>query len=75
MEENQLQIIIFTAARPQSMKYFSATVGNQFNYTDTVVTAGITYFYEITANNSMGESSNSNEVNITAINLPSSPKN
>jgi len=41
------------------------TIGNLLTYTDTAVTNGQTYYYEVTAVNSFGESARSNEVSAT----------
>ncbi len=41
------------------------TIGNTLTYTDTSVTNGQIYYYYITAQNSVGPSSSSNEVNAT----------
>ena len=48
---------------------FLATTGNVTSYNDTSVTNGQTYFYKVTAVNSVGESSQSNEASAT----PSAP--
>ena len=45
------------------------TIGNALTYTDTAVANGQTYYYEVTATNSVGESGPSNEANAT----PSAP--
>jgi hypothetical protein len=42
-----------------------ATLGNVQQYTDTGVTSGNSYFYEVTAKNSVGESAKSNEAEAT----------
>ncbi|HYL67470.1 MAG TPA: fibronectin type III domain-containing protein [Nitrosopumilaceae archaeon] len=44
---------------------FLATTGNVLSYTDGTVTNGQTYFYKVTAVNSVGESSPSNEASAT----------
>jgi hypothetical protein len=41
------------------------TLGNVLAYTDTAVTNGQTYYYQVTAVNSVGESSKSNEASAT----------
>jgi subtilisin len=46
------------------------TIGNVLTYTDTSVTNGQTYYYQVTAVNSVGESVRSNEASVT----PSSVK-
>jgi len=43
------------------------------NYQDLAVTRGSTYYYEVTAVNSVGEGPKSNEVSGTIPNLPSAP--
>ncbi|KAA0002680.1 MAG: fibronectin type III domain-containing protein, partial [Thermoplasmata archaeon] len=45
-------------------------VGNILNYTDTGLDNGETYYYKISALNSMGEGPQSNEVNATPFALP-----
>ena len=47
-----------------------ATMDNVLTYTDTAVTNGQTYYYQVTARNSVGESQKSNE----AYSMPSSAK-
>src|SRR5262249_47230999 len=42
-------------------------------YTDTTVTNGTTYFYEVSAYNSYGQSSNSAEVSATPVAPPGAP--
>ena len=51
------------------------SVGNVVTYTDPSVVAGLTYFYEVTAVNSAGESAKSNEVSIQVPNVvpPNAP--
>ncbi len=41
------------------------TIGNVLSYTDTTVTNGQAYFYQVTAVNSVGESTKSNEASAT----------
>ena len=48
---------------------FLAATGNVLSYTDTAVTNDQTYFYKVTAVNSVGESSQSNEASA----IPSTP--
>ncbi|UCD92566.1 MAG: right-handed parallel beta-helix repeat-containing protein [Methanobacteriota archaeon] len=50
------------------------TVGNVLNHTDTGLTNGITYFYQVAAVNSIGEGPRSSEANATPSYLPSSPE-
>jgi fibronectin type 3 domain-containing protein len=52
------------------------TLGNVTGYTDTGLTAGVTYYYQVTAVNTTGESARSNEVSATttaATTLPGTP--
>ena len=51
-----------------------ASTGNVLTYTDTTVTSGQTYFYKVTAVNSIGESSSSNEANATPTASPTTPQ-
>src|SRR5438309_1328390 len=49
------------------------TVGNVLSYTDTSVTNGLTYYYQVTATNGAGESPKSNEVSATPTAPPPPP--
>lgn len=51
------------------------TVGNILSYVDVNVTGDVTYFYQITAINAIGEGTRSNEANATAMGVPSDPLN
>lgn len=51
------------------------TVGNVTSYTDTGLTSGQTYYYEVSANNSFGESLKSNECSPTPATVPGAPIN
>lgn len=54
------------------------TVGNVFTYTDSSVTNGQTYYYEVSAVNSVGEGTKSSEVSATptaATTVPTAPQN
>ncbi len=42
-----------------------ATIGTSLSYLDTVVSSGLTYYYQVSVVNSIGESSKSNEVTVT----------
>src|SRR3989475_1301486 len=53
--------------------YFT-TRGNVTSYTDLAVTNGNTYFYQVTALNSVGESPRSNEASATLSAPPSAPQ-
>jgi fibronectin type 3 domain-containing protein len=53
---------------------FIYEVGNVFTYTDISLTNGQTYYYEITAVNSAGESAPSNQTSATPAVTPSSPR-
>src|SRR5205807_5449275 len=50
-------------------------VGNVTSYTDTGLARGHTYFYKITALNSVGTSPQSNEASATTLTMPSAPQN
>ncbi|MEM3396043.1 MAG: fibronectin type III domain-containing protein [Thermoplasmata archaeon] len=52
-----------------------AVIGNITTYTDTNVTAGTTYYYQVSAINAIGEGNKSNEANATAATTPAPPKN
>ena len=45
---------------------FLVAVGNVINYTDTSARKGTTYYYEVTALNTVGQSAFSNEVSAVA---------
>src|SRR5205807_10667052 len=42
-----------------------ATIGNMLTYTDTAVTNGVTYYYQVSAVNGAGEGPRSNEASAT----------
>ncbi|HJT10718.1 MAG TPA: fibronectin type III domain-containing protein [Candidatus Nitrosotalea sp.] len=52
---------------------FLIAVGNVTSYTDTGLTNGITYYYKVTAVNSVGESAQSNEANAIPVTVPPPP--
>ncbi|MHB8512297.1 MAG: RCC1 domain-containing protein [Actinomycetota bacterium] len=52
---------------------FLTEVGNVTGYTDTGLTNGTTYYYKVTALNSIGESSQSNEASATPVTVPGAP--
>jgi fibronectin type 3 domain-containing protein len=55
---------------------FLTTLGNVTSYTDTGLTNGSTYYYKVTAVNSVGEGAKSNEMNATpaaAATVPGTP--
>ncbi|MFN2641141.1 MAG: fibronectin type III domain-containing protein [Actinomycetota bacterium] len=54
-----------------------ATLGNVTSYTDNAVTNGTTYYYQVSAVNSVGEGARSNEVSLrpSAPSAPSAPLN
>src|SRR2546427_4741937 len=54
---------------------YLTTRGNVTSYTDLAVTNGNTYFYQVTALNSAGESPRSNEASATPPAPPSAPQN
>src|SRR5690242_21519100 len=54
-----------TLFRSSGTETLSATIGNITSYNDGTVTNGQTYFYKVTAVNSIGESSQSNEASAT----------
>jgi fibronectin type 3 domain-containing protein len=49
------------------------TVGNVLTYTDTTVTNGVTYYYQVSAVNSPGEGAKSNEASATPNASPPTP--
>src|SRR5437867_4444093 len=55
-----------TASGGETLK---ATIGNVLTYTDTTVTNGVTYYYQVSAMNGAGEGPRSNEASAT----PSAP--
>src|SRR2546428_203828 len=54
---------------------YLTTRGNVTSYTDLAVTNGLTYFYKVSALNSVGESPKSNEANATLSTVPTAPQN
>lgn len=68
-------IITYTLFRRtvSSSKYLLFDVGNVLAYNDTGLTNGQTYYYRISAVNSIGEGPRSNEVSVMAGNLPDTP--
>src|SRR3989475_7327899 len=54
---------------------YLTTRGNVTSYTDLAVTNGTTYFYKVSALNSAGESSQSNEASATPLGPPFAPQN
>ncbi|TLZ66884.1 MAG: hypothetical protein E6K12_05390 [Methanobacteriota archaeon] len=50
------------------------TVGNVLSYSDTGRTNGVTYYYEVSAVNSVGEGPRSNEATATPVAPPSAPQ-
>src|SRR5437899_12506227 len=54
---------------------YLTTRGNVTSYTDLAVTNGITYFYKVSAVNSVGVSPQSNEASATPPTIPSAPQN
>src|SRR3989441_6748313 len=51
------------------------TLGNSTSFTDFAVANGVTYFYKVTAVNSVGESTQSSESSATPATTPSAPQN
>ena len=51
------------------------TIGTALSYNDTSVTPGQTYYYEVSATNSIGESARSNETSARVPTVPSAPLN
>jgi hypothetical protein len=60
---------IYKGTRSGAENYVASVPAGALSYADSRVTAGITYFYRVTATNLIGESQASNEVSIT----PSGP--
>ncbi len=50
-------------------------IGNLLYYNDTTVTSGNTYYYQVSAKNSIGEGPKSGEVNVLIASLPTEPEN
>ena len=53
---------------------FLTSLGNFLTYTDTLLINGQTYYYEISAVNSIGEGAQSNELNANPIGPPTAPQ-
>jgi fibronectin type 3 domain-containing protein len=56
-------------------KVILATVGTVTTYSDTTVTNGTTYYYEVSTLNAIGESVRSNEASAKPSTTPSAPRN
>src|SRR2546422_238625 len=54
---------------------YLTTLGNVTSYNNTGLASGHTYFYKITAVNSIGTSPQSNEASATTLAIPSAPQN
>src|SRR2546427_409638 len=54
---------------------YLTTRGNVTSYTDLAVTNGLTYFYKVSALNSIGESPQSNEASVALSAVPPAPQN
>ncbi|MDD1768254.1 MAG: fibronectin type III domain-containing protein, partial [Methanomassiliicoccales archaeon] len=54
---------------------FLTAVGNVFTYVDASVSNGQTYYYQVSAENSMGEGPKSSEVSATPATIPTVPQN
>src|SRR5207253_2086905 len=59
-----------TSSNGETLK---ATIGNVLTYTDTTVTNGVTYYYQVTAVNEAGEGPRSNEASATPSPPPPPP--
>src|SRR5205823_5493062 len=49
------------------------TIGNALTYSDTAVTNGATYYYQVSATNAIGEGPRSNEASATPVASPTAP--
>src|SRR2546428_9009840 len=65
---------IYRSTSPGTEAYLT-TRGNVTSYTDLAVTSGNTYFYKVTAVNSVGVSPQSNEASATPATVPAAPQN
>ncbi|MFQ5907792.1 MAG: fibronectin type III domain-containing protein [Thermoplasmata archaeon] len=68
---------VFRDTAPGAAIFFANT-GTSLSYTDTAVMAGTTYYYQVRANNTIGESPASNEDSATptaTVTVPSAPQN
>lgn len=61
-----------TSAAGESLQ---ATIGNVFTYKDSSLANGQTYYYKISAVNSIGEGPQSSEASATPFTVPSAPQN
>src|SRR5216117_2453864 len=59
-----------TSSNGETLK---ATIGNVLTYTDTSVTNGVTYYYQVSAVNNVGEGPRSNEASATPSAAPPPP--
>ncbi|UCE74725.1 MAG: fibronectin type III domain-containing protein, partial [Methanomassiliicoccales archaeon] len=53
---------------------FLTEIGNVTEYNDTTVTIGVTYYYNVSAKNDVGEGVISNEISVKPITVPAEPK-
>jgi fibronectin type 3 domain-containing protein len=65
---------IYRGTSPGSVSFYME-IGNITTFNDTNVISGVTYYYQISAVNSIGEGPLSNEVNATPYTVPSLPVN
>ena len=66
---------IYKGTQSQAEIFFTSVGGNILFFNDTTVTNGITYYYFITAENCVGESISSNELNAMPLDIPGAPQN
>ena len=55
--------------------YLTSVTGSTTTFLDSTVTNGITYYYKVSAVNSIGEGPFSNEANATPVGVPTEPQN
>ena len=64
---------IYRGISPSDLRNIGTSENRSYN--DTNVMNGVTYYYAITAVNSVGESEKSNEISVTTMDIPNAPEN
>jgi fibronectin type 3 domain-containing protein len=65
--------LVYKGSSPLTMSFYKALPATPCTYQDTTVINGQTYYYNITAHNSMGESAYTDHVSAKPLNVPSAP--
>jgi hypothetical protein len=62
---------VYRSTTPNAETKIATTQSNNLSYVDANVTNGQTYYYQVTANNSIGESGRSNQTSVTSLPIQS----